>query len=149
MLLACLLPLLFGKRLLPRMLGDFDALLPRKRGEMGLCAALVLNAGVGEKIFFRALMPLALWRLTGDAVTAVLAESLLFALMQTYQGVAAVAATGVLGLVLAAVLLKLGPALARDAAARPDRCSGAARHSLGPPPALVKSRAPAVLQGLG
>lgn len=102
-LLACGLPLRFGRRVLPPLPGDIAALLPRNAPERRLCAALVLNAGIGEEIFFRALLPLVAWQITGHAALGVLAATLLFSLAHAYQGPTGLAVTFGLGLLLAGV----------------------------------------------
>ena len=90
------------------MLGEVSALMPRHRHELGWAALLCLNAGVVEEAFFRLALPLALARVTGDALLAVVAAVLLFGLAHRYQRWIGILATTASGTVLAVLYLGTG-----------------------------------------
>jgi uncharacterized protein len=89
----------------PVLTGDIAALIPRNRAEIRWGAALSINAGIVEEIFFRLLMPFAWFALTGDVFTALLVSVVLFGLVHAYQGVVGVLATMAVGVVLTLVYL--------------------------------------------
>ena len=89
-------------------LGDIQALLPRNGAETGLCALLSINAGVGEELFFRLLLPLLIATLTGDPRLGFLAAGAIFGLAHVYQGWVGIVATTIIGLVLTAIYLWVG-----------------------------------------
>ena len=89
-------------------LGDIGAILPRNRAELLPAALLSVTAGVTEEVAFRLWLPLLLVLLTGNAVLAFAAATLLFGALHAYQGWAGVLATTALGGVLAAVYLVTG-----------------------------------------
>ena len=77
--------------------GDIAAMLPRNRRELGLGAALSVNAGVVEEVAFRLALPAVLFGATGSAVVAVLGTVVLFGLLHVYQGIAGVVGSAVVG----------------------------------------------------
>ncbi len=77
--------------------GDIAAMLPRNRRELGLGAALSVNAGVVEELAFRLALPAALFGATGSAVAAVLGSLVLFGALHVYQGVAGVIGSALIG----------------------------------------------------
>jgi uncharacterized protein len=89
-------------------LGDIHALLPRNGAETGLCVGLSINAGVGEELFFRLLLPLLIANLTGDARLGFLAAGAIFGLAHVYQGWVGIVATTFVGFVLTAIYLWSG-----------------------------------------
>jgi CAAX protease family protein len=89
----------------PVLTGDIAALIPRNRAEIRWGAAISINAGIVEEIFFRLLMPFAWFALTGDVITALSVSVVLFGLVHAYQGVVGVLATMAVGFVLTLVYL--------------------------------------------
>ena len=90
------------------MIGDFSALLPRNGAETALTTALSINAGIGEELFFRLLLPLLAAAVTGDAAVAFAVATIAFGLAHIYQGWVGVAGTTLIGAVLASVYLATG-----------------------------------------
>lgn len=93
------------------MLGDVSPLMPRRRTELGWAALLCLNAGLVEELYFRLALPLALARITGNALLAVVAAILLFGLAHRYQRWVGVLATTASGTVLTVLYLGTGDLL--------------------------------------
>jgi membrane protease YdiL (CAAX protease family) len=89
----------------PVLTGDIAALIPRNRAEIRWGAVISVNAGIIEEIFFRLLMPLTWFALTGNVITALLVSAVLFGLVHAYQGVVGVLATMAIGAVLTMVYL--------------------------------------------
>ena len=89
-------------------LGDIAPLMPRNWPETAHTAVLSLNAGLGEELYFRLLLPLLLTAVTGNALAAFLVATLLFGAVHAYQGVVGVVATTVLGAVFTAIYLATG-----------------------------------------
>lgn len=89
-------------------LGDISAVLPRAKGELGWAALLAVDAGVSEELFFRLLLPLLIAQATGSAWIGFLGATALFGFAHRYQGWAGVAATTLVGVVMAAVYLASG-----------------------------------------
>jgi membrane protease YdiL (CAAX protease family) len=89
-------------------LGDVEHLMPRNWPETVHTAALSLNAGLSEELYFRLLLPLLLISVTGNAFAAFLVAALLFGAVHAYQGVVGVLATTVLGAVFTAIYLATG-----------------------------------------
>jgi membrane protease YdiL (CAAX protease family) len=89
----------------PVLTGDIAALIPRTAGEIRWGAALSMNAGISEEIFFRLLMPLAWFALTGNASAALMISAVLFGLVHAYQGIVGVLATMAVGALLTFVYL--------------------------------------------
>lgn len=93
------------------MLGRVDALMPRRRAELGWAALLCVNAGVCEELYFRLALPLALAAVTGSAVAGMFAATLMFGLAHRYQRWVGVLATTASGGVLALLYLGTGDIL--------------------------------------
>jgi uncharacterized protein len=92
-------------------IGDIQALIPRNLTEVRLGAALAVNAGVMEELVFRLALPAVLLGATGNVWLALIVSILLFGGLHIYQGVAGVAGTTVIGLVLLALYLASGSIL--------------------------------------
>jgi uncharacterized protein len=92
-------------------IGDIQALIPRNLAEVRLGAALAANAGVMEELVFRLALPAVLLGATGNVWVALIVSVLLFGGLHIYQGVAGVAGTTVIGLVLLALYLASGSIL--------------------------------------
>lgn len=108
LLIALLLPLILRRRVKPVMLGDVAPLMPRNAAETWWTALLSVNAGVGEELYFRLLLPLLLVSLTGNALLAFILAALLFGAAHFYQGVVGILATTAAGAVLTALYLWTG-----------------------------------------
>jgi len=80
----------------------------RGRGEWGGAAAVAVAAGVGEELFFRLALPLAIGLATGSVVAGLAVATVAFALVHRHQGWKGVAATGVAGAGLAYLYLSTG-----------------------------------------
>ncbi len=91
-----------------RKIGDIDALLPRNAAETLWMALISVNAGLGEELFFRLLLPLLFTLLTGNALFACVIATLIFGLVHMYQGIAGVLATSILGLAFMVLYLWTG-----------------------------------------
>lgn len=89
-------------------IGDVQALLPRNAAERRWAAALALNAGVSEELFFRLLLPVLIYSVFGHALFALIASALIFGLVHVYQGWAGVLVTTLLGAMLMGVYLATG-----------------------------------------
>jgi membrane protease YdiL (CAAX protease family) len=107
-ILAFLLPRLRRRRTRPLLLGDIAPLLPRNGPETLWTAVLSINAGVGEELYFRLLLPLLLVSLGSGALAAFIIAGLIFGAMHLYQGAAGIAATTILGGALTAAYLLSG-----------------------------------------
>ena len=94
------------------MVGDIAALLPRNRPELAWGAGLSLTAGVVEELLFRLALPALLFVVTGEPVSAFALALLVFATLHAYQGVAGVAGTALVGLLLTAVYVLSGSIVA-------------------------------------
>jgi membrane protease YdiL (CAAX protease family) len=92
----------------PKALGDIEPLFPRNRAERKWTALLAANAGPGEELFFRLMLPLLIALVTGNAVIAFAAAGLIFGLVHFYQGWVGIAATTILGFVFTALYLATG-----------------------------------------
>lgn len=92
-------------------IGDIGALLPRNRAELGLVAALSINAGVVEELLFRLALPALVFGVTGDAVVAIVGSVLLFAALHSYQGVAGSVGSLLIGSLLMLLYLATGSIL--------------------------------------
>jgi membrane protease YdiL (CAAX protease family) len=88
--------------------GDIAALLPRNGAETVWTMLLSLNAGVGEELYFRLLLPLLLVSLGSGALTAFVIAGLIFGAVHFYQGIAGIVATTILGAMLAVLYLWTG-----------------------------------------
>lgn len=82
-----------------------QALLPRNRTEALWATLISVNAGVGEELFFRLLLPLLLSSVTGNALAAFIIAGLLFGVMHVYQGLAGALAVTLLGALMTLVYL--------------------------------------------
>lgn len=91
--------------------GDVHAILPRNRQELVLGGLLSINAGVVEELLFRLALPALLFATTGNAAVAIVVSVLLFGLMHSYQGLAGIIVTTVLGAVFMAVYVLTGSIL--------------------------------------
>jgi membrane protease YdiL (CAAX protease family) len=91
-----------------KLLGDIAPLLPRNADERKWTALLSVNAGLGEELFFRLMLPLLIIQVTGNAIFAFAAAGLIFGLVHFYQGWVGVAATTVAGFLFTAVYLASG-----------------------------------------
>ena len=92
-------------------IGDISALLPRNRAELGLGAALSINAGVVEELLFRLALPALVFGVTGNAVLAIVGSVLLFAALHSYQGVAGSVGSLLIGSLLMLLYLATGSIL--------------------------------------
>lgn len=109
MVAGAFIPLLQKKKAKgPVVIGDIAALLPRNRQEVGWMAAMSINAGVSEEIFFRLAMPFAAFALWPDARVAFLIAAILFGAVHAYQGVVGILATFVVGVLLTFIYLATG-----------------------------------------
>ncbi|MBH0010177.1 CPBP family intramembrane glutamic endopeptidase [Salinibacterium sp. SWN1162] len=91
--------------------GDVQAILPRNRQELVLGGLLSINAGVVEELLFRLALPALLFATTGNAVVAIVASLVLFGLMHSYQGLAGIIVTTVLGAIFMAIYVLTGSIL--------------------------------------
>jgi len=92
-------------------LGDIRALLPRTRSELPYGAGLSINAGVVEELLFRLGFPALVFAVTGHAVLAFVAATLLFGLLHVYQGPTGIVLSTVLGVVFTYLYLVTGSIL--------------------------------------
>jgi membrane protease YdiL (CAAX protease family) len=92
----------------PAMLGDYASLLPHDRREAGLALVAALSAGVGEELYFRLALPLAVTRLSGSAVVGLVVTTLMFGAAHRYQRWPGVLATMLTSLLFTAVYLWSG-----------------------------------------
>ncbi|MFZ5748941.1 MAG: CPBP family intramembrane glutamic endopeptidase [Pseudomonadota bacterium] len=92
----------------PFTLGKIGSLLPRNRTELAYAAALSVNAGVTEEVFFRLYLPLLAVLAGAPPLAAFAAAALLFGAAHFYQGWAGVLATTVVGGVMTFVYLWSG-----------------------------------------
>jgi len=93
------------------MVGDIASLLPRNRPELGVGAALSVNAGIVEEALFRLALPALLVVVTGEPLSAFLIAALAFGALHAYQGVAGVLGTTAVGLLLTLVYVLSGSIL--------------------------------------
>jgi membrane protease YdiL (CAAX protease family) len=91
-----------------KIIGDIQPLFPRNNGERIHAAILSLNAGFSEELFFRLLVPILVFIVTGNAIIAVVFSILLFGVIHWYQGWAGVVGTTVMGTVFMAFYLYSG-----------------------------------------
>ena len=91
-----------------RQLGDFSALLPRNRAELAHAAALSINAGLTEELFFRLTLPLLFVLVIGNVWVAFALAAIVFGLAHLYQGLVGVVATTAVGVLLTAFYLASG-----------------------------------------
>ncbi len=108
--------LLLGIFLAPRLrrsrrslvLESVEPLMPRNPAELAHTAALSLNAGLSEEVFFRLFLPMLGLQLHFAWLASLLLAGLLFGLVHIYQGVAGVVSTTMLGLFLTVAYLLSG-----------------------------------------
>lgn len=87
-------------------LGHVEVLLPRTPGERRGFAMVSITAGICEELLFRGFL---MWYFAGwGLVAAVAVSSLFFGLAHIYQGIPSVPRTGILGLVLALIVVAAG-----------------------------------------
>jgi membrane protease YdiL (CAAX protease family) len=89
-------------------LGDIEPLMPRNGAETFWTGLLSVNAGLGEELFFRLVLPLLIALVTGNTALAFVAAALVFGMVHSYQGWVGVLATTVLGLVFTGLYLASG-----------------------------------------
>lgn len=92
----------------PKALGDIEPLFPRNRQEARWTALLGANAGVGEELFFRLMLPLLIALVSGSAIFAFASAGLIFGLVHFSQGWIGILATTIVGFVFAALYLATG-----------------------------------------
>lgn len=88
-------------------LGVLDAVVPHTERELRGFSKVSLSAGICEEILYRGLLLTSLAALIGTW-PAVLASSLVFGLGHSYQGLAGVGRTGLVGLVLGTIVVLTG-----------------------------------------
>ncbi|MDH4742770.1 CPBP family intramembrane metalloprotease [Sphingomonas sp. CBMAI 2297] len=87
---------------------DITAMLPRNRAELLRVVPLVVNAGIGEEIFFRLYLPLLIVLSGGAPAFAFIASTLIFGLLHRYQGWLGAALATLLAALFAALYLGTG-----------------------------------------
>lgn len=92
----------------PKVVGDIAPLLPRNRDERKWTALLGSNAGLGEELFFRLMLPLLIVQVSGSVVLAFVAAGLIFGAVHFYQGWIGIVATTLVSFLFAAVYLASG-----------------------------------------
>ncbi len=75
-------------------------LLPRNSKERFWVTVLSINAGFSEELFFRLLLPILIYTLTGSALFSILLSSIWFGLAHYYQGLPGIISTTIAGLML-------------------------------------------------
>lgn len=88
--------------------GDIEPMMPRNWTETAYTFLLSLNAGLGEELFFRLLLPLLLALLTQSAFAGFAVSAVVFGAMHVYQGVIGVLVTMIVGIALTIVYLATG-----------------------------------------
>jgi membrane protease YdiL (CAAX protease family) len=107
--LPVFLPLLRkDKNMKPPVIGDIEALLPRNRAELKLGAAMSVNAGIVEELFFRLGLPALLFGVFHSVLTAIVLSCIIFGVVHFYQGIWGIIFTTLLGVTLMAVYLASG-----------------------------------------
>ncbi len=81
---------------------------PHGLGQFVLAGLLVVVVAISEETIFRGYLLLRLTAVSGSVVFAVILSSLIFSMGHGYEGVAGVATTAVMGLILAVVYLWRG-----------------------------------------
>ena len=92
----------------PKILGDVEPLFPRNRDERRWTALLGVNAGLGEELFFRLMLPLLIASATGSAILAFAVAGVIFGLVHFYQGWLGILATTAGGFLFGALYLASG-----------------------------------------
>lgn len=93
-----------------RQFGPLRPFLPHTPGELRLTWLLSIGAGVGEELLYRGYLIWYFSALT-NPVFGVILSSILFGLGHAYQGTAGIIRTGIMGLVLALVVVGTGSLL--------------------------------------
>lgn len=91
--------------------GDIRAIIPRSLGELRYGAALSVNAGVTEEVLFRLGMPALVFAVTGDAVVAFIAATVLFGVLHVYQGAPGIVFSTIAGVIFTALYVVSGSIL--------------------------------------
>lgn len=109
-LAALILPVLSIRNSLDQApaIGDIRALLPRTRGELPYGAVLSINAGLFEELLFRLGVPALIFAVTGNAVLAFVAATIIFGLLHVYQGPWGVLFSTIVGTIFALLYLVTG-----------------------------------------
>jgi membrane protease YdiL (CAAX protease family) len=89
-------------------IGDIEPLFPRNPAERRWTALMGANAGPGEELLFRLVLPLLITQLTGNAFLGFGVAALMFGIAHFYQGWAGIAATTVAGLLFTAIYVASG-----------------------------------------
>jgi membrane protease YdiL (CAAX protease family) len=89
----------------PARLGDIDALMPRNAPETLWMTVMSVNAGIGEELFFRLLLPLLLTILCRNALLAFVIAAAVFGLVHLYQRLPGILATAAVGAALSCLYL--------------------------------------------
>jgi len=84
---------------------NIQQLIPRNYKERIWGFFLSLNAGFSEELFFRLLIPILIYAVSGSAIAAILLATLWFGLAHYYQGLSGIIATSIAGLILFLVYL--------------------------------------------
>ncbi|HEY0760500.1 MAG TPA: CPBP family intramembrane glutamic endopeptidase [Acidisarcina sp.] len=84
---------------------DILPLMPRNGPETAHTAILSINAGLGEELFFRLLLPLLLTLVFGHPAVGFVLATLIFGGMHRYQGIVGVLVTTILGAGFAVIYL--------------------------------------------
>ncbi|MGV8912764.1 MAG: CPBP family intramembrane glutamic endopeptidase [Rhodoglobus sp.] len=91
--------------------GDIQSILPRNRQELVLGGLLSINAGIVEELLFRLALPALLFATTGNAIVAIVGSLVLFGAMHSYQGVAGIIMTTVIGAIFMGLYVLSGSIL--------------------------------------
>lgn len=108
LVVGLVMPRLLRRRVKPVQVGDIAALLPRNGAETAWTAVLSVNAGLGEELYFRLLLPLLLVSAGSGPLAAFAIAGLIFGAVHFYQGIAGIVATTFIGALLAALYLWTG-----------------------------------------
>lgn len=84
------------------------ALLARNWREARWTALLSVNAGLVEEIFFRAMLFIALYQVSGSVLVALAGATVLFAVAHSYQGIAGVLSSGLIGAIFMVIYAATG-----------------------------------------
>ena len=87
---------------------DIQPLFPRNKAERKWTALFGANAGPGEEIFFRLMLPLLLVAVIGNLILAFALAAVIFGLLHLYQGWFGVLATSLAGLFFTFIYLVTG-----------------------------------------
>ena len=67
-----------------------------------------MNAGLVEEIFFRAMLFIALYQVSGSVLVALAGATILFAVAHAYQGIAGVLSSGLIGAIFMVIYAATG-----------------------------------------